>query len=97
MPSDNVGYELEGSAIMKASKNKAAATQFLDYLASPDAARIYARFKTIVTVPGSKPDARQVQMGLPPDLDARLAPVDFRIAARERPAIIARFKAMEDH
>jgi len=97
VPSDIVGYELEGSAIMKASKNKAAATRFLDYLASPDAARIYARFKTIVTVPGSKPDARQVQMGLPADLDARLAPVDFRIAARERSAIIARFKALEDH
>ena len=38
IPSDGAGYELEASALMKTSKNKADAKRFLDWTLSPEAA-----------------------------------------------------------
>jgi iron(III) transport system substrate-binding protein len=94
IPSDNVGYELEANAVMRASAHAPAATRFVDWLASADAATYYRSIKTIVTVPGSTPDPDQLARGLPANLRERLAPVDFPAAARGRPGVVAGWKAL---
>jgi iron(III) transport system substrate-binding protein len=94
IPSDNVGYELEANAVMRASAHPQASARFVNWLASADAATYYRSIKTIVTVPGTAPDPTQVARGLPSDLRARLAPVDFTAAARNRPAVVAGWKAL---
>lgn len=94
IPSDYVGYELEANAVMRASAHAAASARFVNWLASADAATYYRSIKTIVTVPGTAPDPTQLARGLPANLRERLAPVDFSTAARNRPGVVAGWKAL---
>ena len=55
IPASGAGFELEASALMASSKNKADAQKFLDWTLSPEAAAIYGKYKEIVTIPGVKP------------------------------------------
>ena len=92
LPTDGTGYELEGSALMKGATNVEDAKRFLDWTASPSAAALYRGYKEIVAAPGSMPTAEQQRAGLPADVVATLPARDFEAAARERAALIARFK-----
>jgi iron(III) transport system substrate-binding protein len=94
IPSDGTGYELEASALMKSSTHAADTQRFLDWTASSDAATLYRGFKEIVAAPGSEPTPAQQRMGLPSQLVASLPTRDFAAAARERAALIARYKKM---
>ncbi|QWT21142.1 ABC transporter substrate-binding protein [Bacillus sp. NP157] len=94
LPSDGTGYELEGSALMKGATNSADAKRFLDWTASPAAAALYRGYKEIVAAPGSVPTDEQRRAGLPANVVAGLPARDFDAAARERAALIARFKRM---
>jgi len=92
LPADGTGYELEGSALMKGATNVADAKRFLDWTASPAAAALYRGYKEIVAAPGSMPTEEQQRAGLPANVVATLPARDFEAAARERAALIARFK-----
>ncbi len=92
IPADGAGYELEGSALMKGAAHAADARRFLDWTASPQAAALYRGFKEIVAAPGSVPSAEQQRQGLPADVVATLPARDFASAARERAALIDRYK-----
>ncbi|MET0617878.1 MAG: ABC transporter substrate-binding protein [Luteibacter sp.] len=94
IPGDGAGYELEGSALMKDAPHEADARRFLDWTASPQAAALYRGYKEIVAAPGSVPTEEQRRQGLPADLVATLPARDFATAARERAALIARFKRL---
>jgi len=94
LPSDGTGYELEGSGLMKAAANTSDAQRFLDWTASPAAAALYRGYKEIVAAPGSKPTEEQQHAGLPANVVATLPARDFDAAARERAALIARFKQL---
>ncbi|MET0937193.1 MAG: extracellular solute-binding protein [Luteibacter sp.] len=94
IPADGTGYELEGSALMKNAAHAKDARRFLDWTASPDAAALYRGFKEIVATPGSEPTAEQQRQGLPEHLAATLPARDFATAARERAALITRFKQL---
>lgn len=92
IPSSDVAYELEASALMKASTHQADARRFLDWLASPQAAALYRKYKGIVAMPDGGPTPEQVRDGLPADIGQRLYPVDFGASMRNRAATIARWK-----
>jgi iron(III) transport system substrate-binding protein len=94
IPEGRKGYELEASALMKGSPHDKDAQRFLDWTASPEAAALYRGFKEIVAAPGSVPSAEQQRQGLPADLVATLPARDFATAARERAALIARYKRL---
>jgi iron(III) transport system substrate-binding protein len=94
IPSDGMGYELEGSALMKSAVNTVDTKRFLDWTASPAAAGLYRGFKEIVATPGSEPTDEQLRQGLPAHLVATLPARDFATAARERAALIIRFKQL---
>ena len=94
IPSDGTGYELEGSALMKTSPHAEDARRFLAWTASDEAAALYRGFKEIVAVPGSQPTREQQSQGLPANFIAMLPVRDFATAARERAALIARYKRL---
>lgn len=93
IPSDTVGNELEASALMKSSTHQADAKRFLDWIASPQAAALYRRYKGIVAVPGAGPTPGQIKDGLPANIEQRLYPMDFKRSAAERAAIISKWKS----
>lgn len=88
IPSDNVGYELEATGIMKTSKNKEDARRFLDWTLSPSAASIYGKYKEIVTIPGTPMSKAAEMAGLPADLSDVLYPMDFEQSAKDRGRIL---------
>lgn len=94
IPEGVKGYELEASALMKGASRNEDARRFLDWTASPEAAALYRGYKEIVAAPGSEPSAEQQWEGLPADLVATLPARDFAMAARERAALIARYKRL---
>ncbi|NID14158.1 ABC transporter substrate-binding protein [Luteibacter yeojuensis] len=94
IPEGPKGYELEASALMKGSPHAGDAQRFLDWTASPAAAALYRGYKEIVAAPGSVPSEEQQREGLPADLVATLPARDFATAARERAALIARYKRL---
>lgn len=90
VPSGQVGYELEASALMKTAANPVDAKRFLEWTASPQATALYRHYKGIVA--GASPTPAQVKGGLPADISQRLAPIDFKASALQRAATIKRWK-----
>jgi len=91
LPSEGAGYELEASALMAASKNKADAKKFLDWTMSPGASGLYAKYKELVTLPGYKPAKAARDAGMPDDPGSILYKMDFAASAVQREAILARW------
>jgi len=92
IPSSGAGYELEGSGLVKGSKNADDARKFLDWTVSPSALSSYGGFKEIVPVAGFKPDPSFVKAGLPEDVLSVLVKMDFPKSAQERPAVLERWQ-----
>jgi iron(III) transport system substrate-binding protein len=83
-PSDGLGWDIESSAIVRATGKLEAAQRFMDWVASRQANEVYARHYVIVA-------HKQVRSGLkfiPVDLGKRLAGSDFEYAARNRSRIL---------
>lgn len=93
IPSDWAGYELEASGLLAGAKNKEDAKKFLDWTLSPEATEVYAKYKAIITMPGSKPSEMAKSAGLPENLSEVLYPVDFAKSAMERPEILKKWNA----
>lgn len=88
LPSDWEGYELEASGLVKTSTNKADAKKFLDWTLSADAAKVYAKYKAIITIPNTPQSELAAKSGLPKDLSKVLYPMDFAKSAAERNSIL---------
>ena len=88
IPSDNVGFELEASAIMKTSNNKEDARRFMDWTLGESAAALYGHYKEIVTIPGTPMSKAAEMAGLPADLSDVLYPMDFAQSAKDRGRIL---------
>ncbi len=92
IPSKYVGYELEGSGMLTHSTHQADAKRFLDWVASPAAAKLYQQYKEIVATPGIKPTEEEVKEGLPADVSKVLYPMNFAESAKMHDAVLTRFK-----
>lgn len=92
IPSEGAGYELEASALMKTSKNKADAKTFLDWLLTLDAAKLYGERSAMSSVPGSKPTKEVLDAGLPEDLSTVLYKMDFEWSAQNKARILAEWQ-----
>lgn len=88
IPSEGSGFELEANALMASSKNKADAKKFLDWTLSPSAAKLYAKFKAIISVPGVEPSPEAQAAGLPADVSSVLYNLDFAESAKNRTRIL---------
>lgn len=92
IPSEGAGNELEGNALVAASRRKEAARRFLDWTLSAKAIAEYYNWKEIVTVTGGTMPERFRAAGMPADVSSVMYRMDFAAAAKDRPAILARWQ-----
>ena len=92
IPKEGAGYEIEVSMLMKSSKNKADAKQFLDWLLTLDAAQLYGQRAEMYSVPGAKPTEAVLKAGLPADVSTILYKMDFDASAKNKDRILAEWK-----
>lgn len=74
-PSEGVGYEMEGHALLKGARNPAAARRFLDWAISDTAFKLLAEYHEAVTLPGIEGGKG---LGLRPIKDIPLIKMDVR-------------------
>jgi iron(III) transport system substrate-binding protein len=87
-PKEGVGWDMEASAIMKASKKQAAARKLLDWSVTRGANELYAKNYAIVALPGvAKP-----LPNLPSNYESMLVKNDFAWAAKNRDRILAEWE-----
>jgi iron(III) transport system substrate-binding protein len=84
-PTEGLGYDIEGSGIMKGTKKMAAAQKLMDWVASKEANEAYAKNFAIVAYPGMNMKLEFV----PENLDKMLIKNDFAFAAKNRDKILA--------
>ena len=78
---------------MKTAQNKADAKQFLDWLLTLDAAKLYGERSEMSSVPGAKPTPEVLKAGLPPDVSTVLYKgMDFDASAKNKDRILAEWK-----
>ena len=92
IPSEGAGYENDGNALMKTSKNKKDSKQFLDWLLTLDAAKLYGERAEMSSVPGAKAPEAVLKAGLPADVSTVLYKMDFAASAKNKDRIIAEWK-----
>ena len=84
-PKEGVGWDMEASAIMKASKKQELARKVMDWSATREANEVYAKNYAIVAMPGvAKP-----LPNLPANYEQMLVKNDFGWAAKNRDRILA--------
>jgi iron(III) transport system substrate-binding protein len=87
-PKEGVGWDMEASAIMKASKKQAAAKKLLDWSVTRQANELYAKNYALVAMPGvAKP-----LPNLPSNYESMLVKNDFSWAAKNRDRILAEWE-----
>ncbi len=93
IPSEGAGYEIEVSMLMSSARNKADAKQFLDWLLTLDAAKLYGERSEMSSVPGAKPTPEVLKAGLPADVSTVLYKgMDFDASAKNKDRILAEWK-----
>jgi iron(III) transport system substrate-binding protein len=92
IPSEGAGYEIEVSGLMNSSTNKADARQFLNWLLTPEAARLYGERAAMSSVPGSVQSEDARKAGLPADISTVLYKMDFDWSAENKDRILKRWK-----
>jgi len=92
IPKEGAGYEVEVNLLMKTAKNKADAKQFLDWLLTLDAAKLYGERAEMSSVPGAKPTEAVLKAGLPADVSSVLWKMDFASSSKNKDRIVAEWK-----
>jgi iron(III) transport system substrate-binding protein len=89
VPSEGAGYEMEVSGLLKTTKNKEDAQKFLDWLLTPEAAKLYGERSEMSVVPGAKATEAILKAGLPEDVSTVLYKMDFNWSAQNKERILA--------
>ena len=91
-PSEGLGWDLEASGIMKNTKKVEAARALMDWLATEDAMKLYAKNFAVLAMPGK---AEQLEF-IPVDYEKRLIKNDFAWSAKNRDKILAEWTKRYD-
>jgi iron(III) transport system substrate-binding protein len=92
IPKEGAGYETEVSLLMKTAKNKPDSKQFLDWLLTLEAAKLYGERAEMYSVPGAKPTEAVLKAGLPADVSSVLWKMDFADSSKNKDRIVAEWK-----
>ena len=84
VPTDGVGYDLEGTAVVKGTKNQAAAERLADYAVSAPAMALYGKYYAVLALPGVTSEVK----GYPADFEARMINADVTKIAADRDRIL---------
>ena len=87
-PKEGLGWDIEASGIVKATKKMDAAKKLLDWTATQEANQAYAKNFAIVAHPAVKPALAHI----PADLESRLIKNDFAFAAKNRDKILTEWQ-----
>jgi|ERR1043166_4202911 len=91
-PSEGLGWDLEASGIMKATKKVEAARKLMDWLATPEAMALFSKNFAVVALPGV---AKPLEF-VPADYEKRLIKNDFAWEAQNRDKILAEWTKRYD-
>ena len=92
IPSDGIGWEMQGVAIMKSTKNPTDAQTFVNWAISEPAMDAFAARAEVVAYPVKTPKAKN----LPPELASRMIKNDFAWASENHDAILAEWRKRYD-
>ncbi|MEZ5851234.1 MAG: putative 2-aminoethylphosphonate ABC transporter substrate-binding protein [Hyphomicrobiaceae bacterium] len=84
LPKEGVGWDMEASAIMKGTKHGALVRKIMDWTASTDANKLYAKYYALV----ADPTVKALPPNYPVDAEARMAKVDLQKMANDRAAVL---------
>ena len=85
VPAEGAGWEMEAFALVKGSKNAAAAKKIADWAVSKAANEWYSTFYAVV----AHPDVKNLPPNYPKDGEARMFKVDFQKMADDRERVLA--------
>ena len=92
IPTDGIGWEMQGVAIMKSTKNLKDAQTFVDWAVSESAMDAYAARAEVVAYPVKAPQPKN----LPPELASRMIKNDFAWASANQAAILTEWRTRYD-
>jgi iron(III) transport system substrate-binding protein len=84
-PVEGIGWDMEATAIVKGTKNLAAAQKVADWLASKSAAELYSKYYAVV----GNPDVKNLPPNYPADAEAKMAKLDLQKMADDRERVLA--------
>jgi iron(III) transport system substrate-binding protein len=85
LPKEGLGWDMEATGIMAASKKVEAAKKLADWAVTPEANQLYAQNFAVVALPGIQSKLEHIKG----DVEAMLAKNDFAWAAQNRERILA--------
>lgn len=92
IPEDGIGWEMQGVAIMKSTKNQADAKTFVDWAVSEAAMESYASRVEVVAFPVKTPRREN----MPAEVTARMINNDFAWAAKNKTQILDEWRKRYD-
>ena len=92
VPTDGVGFDMEGTAILRGTRNLDAAKRLADLAVSRAAMEMYGRWYAVLALPGVTPTVR----GYPAEFEQRLVSMDFRSIAARRDQILREWASRFD-
>jgi iron(III) transport system substrate-binding protein len=92
LPKEGAGWDMEATAIVKGTKNLAAAKKVADWVATKKANELYGRFYALV----AHPDVKSAPPNYPADAEAKMAKNDFGWMAENRERILAEWTKRYD-
>lgn len=91
-PKEGLGWDLEGTAIYKGTKNLDAAQKLADWSASKDAMQLYGKNFAVTAIPGVAPKLDSI----PADYETRLIKLDFSKMADSRERVLGEWMRRYD-
>ena len=92
IPTDGIGWEMQGVSIMKTTKNQADAKTFVDWAVSEDAMEAYAGMVEVVAYPVKTPRREN----MPAEVASRMINNDFAWAAANKAALLDEWRKRFD-
>lgn len=92
VPTDGVGFDLEATAIVRGTRNQAAARRLADFAVSRPAMELYGRYYALLALPGVQPTVQNY----PADFAERLVSADFRTIATQRDRLLREWASRFD-
>jgi iron(III) transport system substrate-binding protein len=92
VPSDGVGYDLEGTAIVRGTQHMEAAQKLADFAVTPAAAKLYGHYYALLGIPGVQPTVENY----PAAISEHLVNADFTEIAAHRAEILAEWAKRYD-
>jgi iron(III) transport system substrate-binding protein len=92
LPQEGAPWDMEATAIMKGTKNLAAAQKLADFAVSKQAYEMYGKFYAIVGYPGMNPSPPNY----PPSADSAMVNIDLSKMGAERSRILAEWTKRYD-